>query len=579
MLNQIFKRRASKLVASTAIATIAIASLSAIPASAISNGTTGNNSENLNVAKIVTGYGTCTGVLVDAQWIATVASCFTQNPADYANLKTTDPLLGARALFGKEAERKENTGTPLTELALYTGEDKRDIVLAKLATPALNTPPMKLATTAPTPEEKLDFIGWGRTKTEWMPREKKTGSFNITTLDTKELTITGYNPTDASLCLGDSGAPGIRTTGNGQELVALNSRSWQKNCIGTQQTTNNTAIATRTDNLNPWIQQTINNGRKLPGLENNNFIELRETAPGDPKNGYACVTVKGFSQSAGGEVRNDICTGTYISKKWELVETAPNTNTFAIRNVHADKCMTGYAEGQKMDQQNCDLSNTTQQWQFISVGKDVTKVRNVANGLFLTNNSVNEKDIRPTTLERNDLARKQNWTPTVVGKAVYDITPTNNYISIESASVPGRFVNHAGATAAMGSVTPSSSPDARQSASWKIVAGLANSRCYSFESVDAPGNYLMINNERVEVQSPGGRNLRAFTYCAEQAKYGNGAISFYGYIDAFRSLRMYDYKLYMAAYFAAGIPEADDQKWVVNDTAWKISKPLAFPAP
>lgn len=576
-----FKRRASKLVASAVIAMLAITGLSALPASAINNGTTPNNSETLNVTKIVTGYGTCTGVLVDAQWIATVASCFTQNPADYAALKTTDPLLGARALFGTDAARKENTGTPITELALYTGTDKRDIVMAKLATPALNTPTMKLATTAPTKDEKLDFIGWGRTKTEWIPREKKIGSFNITAIDAKELNITGYNPTNTSLCLGDSGAPGIRTTPNGQELAALNSRSWQKNCIGSEQTKDG-AYATRTDDITPWIQNTINNGRKITGLENYAFIEIRETSATDPKNGYACVTVKDFSQVSGAEVRNDICGEPYISKKWELVETTANSNTFAIRSVHGGQCMTGYAEGQKIDQQKCDFASSAQLWQFISTAKNITKIRNIANGLYLTNNSVSGKDIRPATLERIAQERKQNWTPVVVGKALYNIVPPtqlNSYISIESASVSGRYINHSGAKGTVSAINPNTSAANKQSASWKIVSGLADPRCYSFESMDSPGNYLMGNNEQVAVQTTGGKDLRRFTYCAEQAKFGNGAISFYGYIDAFRSLRMYSDKLYQAAYFNAGYPEADDQTVVVNDTAWKISPAVGNPTP
>ena len=575
------KRRASKLVASTAIAILSIAGLSAIPASAISNGTTGNNSENLNVVKVATGYGTCTGTLIDPQWVATAASCFTKNPADYKTLEAKAPTLPAKALFGSDAANRDNPGTAITTLAPYDGADKRDLVLAKLATPALNTPTMKLANTPPATGEQLTFMGWGRTKPEWIPREKKTAPFTINTVDPTEITITGTAPENASLCLGDSGAPGIRTTANGQELTALNSRSWQKNCLGSEQTKDG-AYATRLDDINPWIQNTINQGRKITGLDNNAFIEIRESSATDPKNGYACITLKDFSQSSGGEVRNDICTGPYISKKWELVETASNSNTFAIRSVHGGQCMTGYAQGQKIDQQKCDLANTSQQWQFLSTDKDITKVRNVANGLYLTNNSVNEKDIRPATLEQISLERKQNWTPAVVGKAVYDIVPReqlNGYISIESASVPGRFVNHAGTKGTTGAIGANAPVATRQSASWKIVPGLAESRCYSFESVDSPGSYLMANNAQVEVQTTGGRDLRRFTYCAEQAKFGQGAISFYGYIDAFRSLRMYGDKLYMAAYFAAGYPEADDQTVVVNDTAWKISKPLALPTP
>ncbi|WP_347134802.1 AbfB domain-containing protein [Staphylococcus aureus] len=270
-----------------------------------------------------------------------------------------------------------------------------------------------------------------------------------------------------------------------------------------------------------------------------------------------------------------------MSKKWELLEIDKSPNTFAIRNVLSDLCLAGAGEGQSLSQQNCDSVNAAQQWQFLALGKDVTRVRNVANGLFLTNNSVNENNIRPATLESTQFAAKQNWTPAVVGKARYDIAKPNDFISIESASVAGRFINHAGTKGTVGAINSSAPAAARQAASWKIVPGLGNPRCYSFQSMDTPNSYLLGIGPGavVEVQPTTGKNLGDFTFCAEQAKFGNGAISFYRYTDAFRSLRMYDTKLYQAAYFDAGVPEADNQQWVVNDTAWKISSPLALPTP
>ncbi|WP_080503803.1 trypsin-like serine protease [Renibacterium salmoninarum] len=191
--------------------------------------------QNANVVKVVTGYGSCTGTLVDAQWIATAASCFSQNPANYSALTESAPGLNARAMFGSNTNVQ--TAVAITWIKPFKGlddkaDDPRDLVLAKLATPAFNTSPMKLATTAPATGAQLNFIGWGRTATEWMPKTAKNGTFKVSSIDAKEITILG-TPTppsseSPSLCLGDSGAPGIRTTPNGQELTALNSRSWQK---------------------------------------------------------------------------------------------------------------------------------------------------------------------------------------------------------------------------------------------------------------------------------------------------------------------------------------------------------------
>ncbi|MBQ1444598.1 MAG: AbfB domain-containing protein, partial [Renibacterium sp.] len=354
---------------------------------------------------------------------------------------------------------------------------------------------------------------------------------------------------------------------------------WQKNCLGSEQTKDG-AYATRLDDINPWIQNTINQGRKITGLDNNAFIELKEF-----NTNSVCVTVKDRSGTAGASTQTEQCgdpaskagKDAWLAKKWELVETAPNSNIFALRNFISDKCLVAGGEGQPMGQQDCQLSNASNQWQFFAVENNQLQVRSVANGLFLTNNG----DKQAVTVAKNTAGLKQRWAFNAVGKALYNIAPANTYVSIENPGTPGRVIRHADWLGWSHLVNGNSPLQTRQDATWKIIPGLANDRCYSFESINFPGNYLYSggSSARTGLAAIAGKDTKDFTWCAEEAKAGNQTITFAKYSDRFRVLRMNGNELYQGALFPAGIPKADDEYRITEDTAWKLRDPLATPAP
>ncbi|MEV6950326.1 trypsin-like serine protease [Streptomyces sp. NPDC051183] len=182
----------------------------------------------------------CSGTLIDSYWLATAASCFAgtageQVPAGKPALKTIATLTD-----GKTVE--------VTELAPRTD---RDLVLARLATPAAGIAGVKRATTVPAAGTDLTAAGFGRTKTEWVPGKLHTGTFTTNATDATTLTITGKG-TDV-LCKGDTGGPLLNAAG---ELVGINSRSWQGGCLGTDAAETRTgAVSVRTDDLGGWIDQ------------------------------------------------------------------------------------------------------------------------------------------------------------------------------------------------------------------------------------------------------------------------------------------------------------------------------------
>jgi hypothetical protein len=123
----------------------------------------------------------------------------------------------------------QSTGTVVDAVELVPHAD-RDLVMVKLGWPVVGVAPVKVATTAPVAGEELTALGFGRTKTEWVPDRAHTGVFTVATLDGSVLGLTASG--DAVVCKGDAGGPAVRRKDGSVELAAVNSRSWQGGCLG-----------------------------------------------------------------------------------------------------------------------------------------------------------------------------------------------------------------------------------------------------------------------------------------------------------------------------------------------------------
>lgn len=244
---------ASSLLTAAAVASV----LTAAPAPAATGSLAPNNYTFTARLDIGSGDRVCSGALVDPQWVLSAGSCFVDNPADEAAPPAGKPTKPVTVTVGRND--LASTGGLVTTVTELVPSPGRDLVMARLATPAQSITSVGLATTPPVAGDTIKAAGFGRTTTEWSPMKQHTGTFAIDAVDTNQLAITGQD--GDALCAGDTGGPLLREKNGRTELVAVSSKSWQGGCWGIDETEVRTgALGTRVDDLNAWLQQV----RSLP---------------------------------------------------------------------------------------------------------------------------------------------------------------------------------------------------------------------------------------------------------------------------------------------------------------------------
>ena len=132
-----------------------------------------------------------------------------------------------------------------------------------------------------------------------------------------------------------------------------------------------------------------------------------------------------------------------------------------------------------------------------------------------------------------------------------ETTPTSRRIlgirSLQSFNYPSHYVRHANALGYISAVGNRSNALTKNDATWRVVPGLANGNCVSFESRNYPGYYLRHENARIKLRR--GENTSLFrdtaTFCPRAGLANSGATSFESFNYPGHYIRHYNSELWV----------------------------------
>jgi hypothetical protein len=214
------------------------------PASAVTAGTAAADGAQPALVKLSIGESrTCTGTLIDPQWVITATACFAENGAPVGAGAPTKPTT---ATIG----RSQPSGTDgiVSPVVRIVPHPDRGVTLVQLQLRQTGVTPLALGTAAPAVGDTLKVAGYGRTGTEWVPDRLQTAPFTVESTTSATLSLAG-----GTLCEGDAGAPALVETSDGVRLAGLATGSWQRGCLAVSDTREG-ATAARLDNLGSWVQ-------------------------------------------------------------------------------------------------------------------------------------------------------------------------------------------------------------------------------------------------------------------------------------------------------------------------------------
>ncbi|KAJ5466549.1 alpha-L-arabinofuranosidase B [Penicillium diatomitis] len=181
-------------------------------------------------------------------------------------------------------------------------------------------------------------------------------------------------------------------------------------------------------------------------------------------------------------------------------------------------------------------------------------------------------DATENAVQANIVAARYAVAPLSTGPAL----SVGSSISLRATtpSYTDRYIAHTGSTVNTQVVSSSSSTSLKQQATWKVRTGLANSECYSFESVDSPGSFIRHYNFALLLNANDGTKIfgEDATFCTQPGLNGQGdTLRSWSYPT--RSFRHFNNVLYVAS--NGGVQDFDATASFNNDVSWVVGAGFA----
>ncbi|MDR6322247.1 AbfB domain-containing protein [Actinoplanes couchii] len=235
-------------------------------------------------------------------------------------------------------------------------------------------------------------------------------------------------------------------------------------------------------------------------------------------------------------------------------EYSPNGQYFAYEQVFSGAQLTDRFTGMIRDSQR--LLTTKGLSGFVYT--EITDLEGEYNGLLTYDRQIQKVDTAAVRSALTDLiraSRNQNATvPLSLGHVRSFRVTTPGYTD--------RYLRHASSLARTDVI---SGDGPRQDASFRTVAGLADPRCYSFESVNFPGQYLRHASGRVRIDAA--PDAGDATWCARPG-LASGGVSFESFNNPGSYLRHASENVYLAA--------GDGSASFAADATWNVSEPARW---